>query len=114
MNCGGLIVVMISPSISDPSIPMLGVTGMPSAADAIRPNCQPPKSPFPNAPNVLGRGASHKPLITRFRPTSNPDKPRFSLKSYQGGAFHSLVKVSAAALPEVSSILLLHVNEPCT
>src|SRR5258708_664854 len=105
---------MISPSKSDPSMPMLGVIGIPSATAAMMPNCQPPNARLPIPPSVFGVGAFHSPLITRFRPTLKPDSPRFKLKSYHGGAFHSFVKVSAAALPQVSSILLLQVHEHFT
>src|SRR6202171_2488718 len=102
-NCGGLMVGMISPSKSDPSMPMLGVTGIPSATEALLPNHHPPRSRLPLAPSPFGVGAFHRPLTTRCRPTLKPDSPRFNFRSYHGGAFHSLVKVSAAALPEVSS-----------
>src|SRR5258708_19121062 len=105
---------MISPSKSDPSMPMLGVIGIPSATAAMMPNCQPPNARLPIPPSVFGVGAFHSPLITRFRPTLQPDSPRFKLKSYHGGAFHSVVKVSAAAPPELSSLLLVQVDRPRT
>src|SRR5258706_9642610 len=95
-------------------MPMLGVMGMPSATMAMAPNCHPPSAWLPNAPRFLGEPGFHRPLITRFRPTLKADSPRFMPNEYHGGAFHSLVKVSAAALPEVVSMLFLQVNHPST
>jgi hypothetical protein len=109
---GGFRTWIISPSTSGFSIPMLGMIGILSLARAMTPNCQPPSTRSPSAPHDLGVGALYKALITTLRPTLNDDSLRISRRSYGAVAFHSLLKVSAAALPEVSPILLLQVNEP--
>src|SRR5712671_6430937 len=99
---------LLSPSGS-PAI--CGLNEMPSIALKIALICHPPRTDRAIAPDELGKGTSHIPLIARVRGTLKSETPRLSFRSYQGRPLIEFENALPTSVEEPVSMLLLHVND---
>src|SRR6202171_6451530 len=92
-----------------------GQTGTPPLSERIPPICHPRAIQPAGLLNDAGVGICHKALITKLRLTSKSDRPLTIFRSHHGTVgLTSPAKLSPAKLPGDVSIVLDHVNEPCT
>src|SRR6516162_11888646 len=101
--------------MGSPPVPKRALNGTPSLALKTPPNCQPLAAQASGPETDLGDGTCQRPLTTKVRRTSKSDKARVSLfKSNQFRLEMEFEKGSPATTPELVSILLPQVKEPCS
>src|SRR6516165_5679488 len=97
-----------------PSLPKTAVKGAPSFAFKMPPSSHPFAIQFSAGGPDFGPGRLHVPLITRVRGMLNSASPRLNRRSNQWRLETELVSVSPAIVPELLSMLLPQVKEPCS
>src|ERR1700682_3314139 len=97
-----------------PSVPKVAVVGMPSLALKIPPNSQPSTIQEARPESDLKAGTCQVPLITKVLPMLKSDRPRSTAKLGQKELEIELVHWLPASVEELVSMLLPHVNDPCS